>query len=1259
MEILSHYNIIETIDNEQFIISRATLEKDHSSVIVKSASIDKADLVKQIEHEFALAPYLENDWAVKPVSLTRTKNEVVLIFEDFHGQSLQQYLAGRPLQLNKFLKIAVNICSALSKMHAKGIIHKDIKPQNILINPSTDEIRIIDFGSSVLLPSESLQMLPNPKMIEGSLPYISPEQTGRVNHIIDYRTDMYSLGVTFYQMITGLLPFSSADPLDLVYSHIAQKPATPQLVLPEIPKAVSDIIMKLLSKLAEERYQSMNGLKADLENCLEQLQKNKVIESFVPGEKDASGKLIISQKLYGRENEISILINAYEEVVSSGKPGLVLVSGYAGIGKTALVTELYKPITHKKGFFISGKFNRLKRDIPYSTIVEAFQSLITSFLSESEEQLAHWKLQLNNALGKNGQLIVDVIPQLELIIGKQYPVAALPPMESQSRFKMTFEKFIGVFSGKEHPLVIFFDDLQWSDSGSLNLIKQMLLENSGSYILVIGAYRDNEVNPTHPIVPVLEEIKKSEVAVKEIKVSALAQDHIQQLINDSLKAEPEAIHSLAILVNEKTRGNPFFVKQFLFMLYEEQLLKFDHAALKWRWELNSIRAKGYTDNVIDLISARIKRQTPATQNLLSLAAGIGNIFDQKTLSIISSVPENQIETELRDAFLQGIIISFDHRIKFSHDRFQESAYELIPAEKGGEVHLKIARLLLANTPEQLIAEKIFDIVNQFNQSDLSGLSGDEKIKIANYNFKAVIRAKTSIAYDSAAKFASSGLALLSEKDWDENYELIFKLNLEKGECEFLNGNFSEAEKIIDLLLKRISKKIDKASVCLLKMRVHLLKGEAPLTVSTALECLKDFNITIPAHPTGEEVFAAYKRVNESIGNRKIEDLVELPLMTDPEMKAAMEILSDLYAAAYFTDPNLFVFHLAEMITISIKYGNNDTTVLAYGAYGIALAAAFNEYKKGYEFAEMGMKLVEKHNFLAFNAKAIFHLGVLSAWFKHISKSVDLFKRSFQAAVESGDIPMAGYSCVNLVANMEIKGEKLADLDKEIEKLLEFVHKTKFIDLETILIFQHRFVLAMQGRTENLSSFNSENFKEEDFEKHLPERVSSAQCWYYIYKMKARFIAGNIEDAMTAGLKAKQLLPATLGFIVSLDFYYYYSLTLAAHYASATAEEKKNELEILKQNEAIIKARSEDCPENFLDKYLLVAAEICRITGKNEEAANLYENAIKAAGDNGFIHNQAICYELAAGFYKNLLNETLATNLIKNAYDCYSKWGANE
>lgn len=1256
MELLSEYNIIETIDNKQFIISRAILEKDHSSVIVKSTGIDRADLVKHIEHEFALAPHLENDWAVKPISLKRTKNEVVLISEDFQGQSLQQYMAGQALQLNKFLKIAVNICSALSKMHAKGIIHKDIKPKNILINPSTDEIRIIDFGSSILLPSESLQMLQNPRTIEGSLPYISPEQTGRVNHVIDYRTDMYSLGVTFYQMITGSLPFSSDDPLDLVYSHIAQKPAAPQIILPEIPKTVSDIIMKLLSKLAEDRYQSMNGLKADLENCLEQLHKNKVIVPFVPGEKDASSKLSISQKLYGRENEISILINAYEEVVNTGKPSLVLVSGYAGIGKTALVSELYKPITHEKGFFISGKFNRLKRDIPYSTIVDAFQSLIISFLSESEEQLANWKERLNNALGKNGQLVVDIIPQLELIIGKQDPVTALPPLESQNRFKMTFEKFIGVLSGKEHPLVIFIDDLQWSDSGSLNLIRQMLLENSGSYILVIGAYRDNEVTSTHPLMLVLEEIKKSAVAVKEIKVSALGQDHIQQLINDSIKAEREAVHSLAELVNEKTKGNPFFVKQFLIMLYEEQLIKFDHAALKWRWELNSIRTKGYTDNVIDLISARIKRQPVAAQKLLSLAAGIGSIFDKKTLSIISSVSENEIETELHDAFMQGIIISFDHRIKFSHDRFQESAYELIPAEKRGEVHLKIARLLLENTPENLITEKIFDIVNQFNRSNLSGLNGDEKIKIANYNYKALIRAKTSIAYDSAVKFASFGLALLSEKDWDENYELIFTLNLEKGECEYLNGNFSEAEKIIDYLLKRVSKKIDKASVHRLKMRVHLLKGEVPLTVSVALVCLKDFNIIIPAHPTGEEVFAAYKKVNESIGNRKVEDLVELPLMTDPEMKAAMGILSELYAAASFTDQNLYALHLAEMIDISVKYGNNDTSVLAYGAYGIAIAASFNEYRKGYEFAEIGVKLVEKHKFSAFNAKAIFLLGVLTAWFKHISKSVDLFRQSFQAAVESGDIPIAGYSCINLIIHLEVKGEKLADLAKEIENLLVFVRKTKFTDMETILICQHRYVLAMQGHTENLSSFNGEDFNEEVFEKHLPERLSSVQFGYYIYKMKAGFFDGNIEDAMAAGLKAKELLVITLGFITSLDFYYYYSLTLAAHYSSATSEEKKNVLEILKQNEAIIKARAEDCPENFLDKYLLVAAEICRITGKKEDAASLYENAIKSAGENGFIHNQAICYELASAFYKDLPNETLTHSFIKNAYDCYSKWG---
>lgn len=967
--------------------------------------------------------------------------------------------------------------------------------------------------------------------------------------------------------------------------------------------------------------------------------------------------LNISKKIYGRESEVKTLLDLYHAIEQNGIPALVMVSGYLGIGKTTLVNEFHNQITNSsEGFFIVGKCYPLKNEVPYSSFLESFQVLIKELLSEPEEKLNITRRNLIEALGINGQVIVDIVPQLELIIGKQPQVEELPPAESQVRLMMVFNKFIDVFS-KEGILTIFLDDLQWVDVASLKLIKQIMTNPDIKNILLIGAYRVDEVDIDHPLTLTIYEIKKTSVLFKEIKVTALDPKQITDFINDSLQNKTEIIKPLADLIFEKTRGNPFFVVQFLNALYQEKILKFDTKYSLWTWEINEIKAKGYTQNIIDLIDRNIKRLAPETQNILNIAACIGNKFDVKMLSVISSEEEDKIIEELQPAFKAGLIMHDDDHIVFFRDSYLQAAYSLFQEKKIAEIHLKIARQLLATTPNDKNNSSVFEIVNQFNRADLNLVNKDEKLEIAALNYTASKKAKMSIAYDSTVKYADAGIRLLDDEDWKDNYEILFNLHLEKAEGEYLNLNFNNAEKLIDFLLGKANTNVNKSAVYIIKVRIHLFKGEIPAAIETALESLKMFNIHLSPHPSKDEVLIEYQKVNKNMGDREIEDLINLPLMTDPEVIATMEILSVLYAPAYFTNPNLFAIHLAQMVNLSLLYGNTEASVLAYGAYGYALINVYNEYETGYRFAKLGVDLAEKGKFVSFKSDATYFLALLTLWHKPINLGIKIFKDTFQFAMETANLPIAGYSMFHILFHMDFQGDKLEDVFHESQNCIDFNRKIKFVVLEISIVSLQRYILTMQGHTYNLSTYNSKGFSEEKLEKQMKESLPVFQCWHYIYKMKSRFILGNFEEALVAALKAKEIISSIFGLLLLIEFYYYYSLTLTANYEWADADEKNVFLEILNGNVSIIKERAADCPENFQNKYALVQAEIYRITGKNNEAEKYYEEAMKSADENGFIANHAISLELTSRFYRNTGNQNFADRYLKIAQTTYLQWGA--
>ena len=729
-------------------------------VVRPAAEHPTPDALDRFAHEYGLKDELDGAWAVRPLELVRERGRIMLVLEDTRNEPLDRML-GVPMEVRSFLRLAIAITAALTQVHRRGLVHKDIKPANILVNRTTGEIKFTGFGIASRLPRERQAPAP-PELIAGTLAYMAPEQTGRMNRSIDARSDLYALGVTFYQMVTGSLPFTAADSMEWVHCHIARKPVPPSERLETVPAAVSALILKLLAKTAEERYQTAAGLERDLRHCLAAWEAQHRIDAFPLGQQDAPDRLLIPEKLYGREREIETLLAAFDRVLTGGRPELVLVSGYSGIGKSATVNELHKALVPPRGLFASGKFDQYKRDIPYATLAQAFQSLIRTLLGKSDAELAAWRDALREALGPNGRLMIDVVPELKLLIGEQPPVVELPPQQAQSRLQLVFRRFLGVFARPEHPLALFLDDLQWLDAATLDVLADLLTQADAQRLLLIGAYRDNEVNSTHPLMLKLDAIRKAGAFVQEISLTPLARDDLGRLVADTLSCTPRRAAPLARLVHEKTGGNPFFAIQFISALADEGLLRFDHDAARWRWELDRLHAKGYTDNVVDLMVGKLTRLPVETQAALQQLACLGNVAEITMLSIVLGKSNEDVRSALWDALRLELVGHLEGAYKFTHDRVQEAAYSLIPERLRAEAHLRIGRLLAAHTPAEKREEAIFEIVNQLDRGAALVTSREEREQLAEFNLLAGQRAMATTAYASALTYLTAGAALLPE-----------------------------------------------------------------------------------------------------------------------------------------------------------------------------------------------------------------------------------------------------------------------------------------------------------------------------------------------------------------------------------------------------------------------------------------------------------------------------------------------------------------
>jgi PAS domain S-box-containing protein len=1233
-------------------------ERSTALALLPASEQPSSACVNRLVHEFGLKDDLDGDWAVRALELAREGGRPRLVLEDPGGEPLERLL-GKPMDVGRFLRLSIGIAAAIGKVHQRGLVHKDIKPAHILVNCPDGQIRLLGFGLASRLPRERPAPAP-PETIAGTLAYMAPEQTGRMNRSIDSRSDLYSLGVTLYQMLTGTLPFTASDPAEWVHCHIARQPLAPSERLENVPSLVSRLVMKLLGKTPDERYQTAAGVERDLQHCLTEWEQQHRIDDFPLGQYDTPDRLLIPEKLYGREHEINTLLACFDRIAKGGAPELVLVSGYSGIGKSSVVNELHKVLVLPRGLFASGKFDQYKRDVPYATLTQAFQKLIRPLLSKSDAELAGWREALVEALGPNAGLITDLIPELKLIIGEPSPVPELEPQQAQSRFQLMFRQFIGVFAQPEHPLALFLDDLQWLDEGTINLLEDLLTRPDLQYLMLIGAYRDNEVDATHSMTRKLDAIRQAGAPVHEIRLARLARDDLRQLIAGALCCDPADVGPLAQLVDQKTAGNPFFVIQFLRSLTEEGLLRFDYKAVCWCWDLNRIHAKGYTDNVVDLMVGMLNRLPAETRQALQQLACIGNVASIAMLSIVAETPQEQLRVVLWPAVRQELIEPLEGAYRFIHDRVQEAAYSLIPQSLRAEVHLRIGRLLVRQTPSENREEAIFDIVNQLNRGAALINQQEERDQLAELNLIAGRRAKASSAHASALTYLNAGAALLAEDIWERRRELMFALELNRAECEFLTGESRVAEERLAALPYRTTTTTERAVVACLHMDVCATLGQAARAVDLCLDYLRQVGIEWSAHSKEEEAEREYERVWSLLGGRAIEDLIDLPLMEDPASLATVDVLSKVFPYALVTDASLTSLLLCKAVSISLERGNCDASCFAYAQLGALVGRRFGDYDAGFRFGQLGYQLVERRGLKRFvpGTYEIFGFFIMP-WVKHVRVSVDLLRRSIDAALQIGDLTLGAYTCDSLNSLLFFAGEPLPEVQAETERGLAFAEKLRFglvIDYITPLL---ALIRMFRGLMPKFGCLDDGQFNELGIEDRLSANplLANAACGYWIRKLQARYIAGDYSAAMDAASKLQPLPWITVGVIEEAEYHLYGALARAAYYDCAPVSERPQYLDAIAAHHGQLQVWSKNCPENFENRVALVGAEIARLEGRHLDAESLYEQAIRSARDNGFVHNEAISYERASDFYRARGFEQFADLYLRNARYCYLRWGA--
>lgn len=1242
-------SIVETIyeDRSTSVLRLARRGGARRSVVVKVRDPRRChprDLA-HLKHELELGPTIATPRVVKALGLETYEGMPALVLEDFGGQPLER-LVGRPMSVGAFLELALRITSAVAELHDEGLVHKNLQPRSIFVNPSTDEVRLTDLEFATRLPREPC-VPRSPALLEGALAYLSPEQTGWMNRAVDRRSDLYALGVIFYELLTGRRPFEAHDPLEWVHCQVARTPPSPSHRAPAVPAGLSAVVLKLLAKMAEDRYQTARGLAYDLERARARWVAARTIEPFPLGEQDASERLELPQRLYGRDAEAAALQAVLERVVARGTTEVVLISGHSGVGKSCLVHELGRSIVRAGGLFLAGKSDQYSRDVPYAPFTQAFQVAVQEVLAADEAGTTAWRARLRGALGANARLLVDLFPQLELILGPQ-PVGPEPSstVDAEARFQSTFRRFVDVFASPGRPVVLFLDDLQWLDPSSLRLLAHLASSPDTYELLLIGAYRETELHPAGPLAATLQQLRAAGAQVHELELGPLSRVHVSALVNDALGSTPEASAALVDLVHEKTQGNPFFLMQFLRAIYEEGALALDVARHAWSWDLSRIRAMDVTDNVLDLVIARVARLSAEAQESLRLAAFLGDRFQLADVATIRGISSTQAGRELYEALAEGLLLRLDGTTyRFLHDRVQQAAYALVPEGGRAEVHLRIARLLFVRTPDPDLAEKAFELVGHFNQA--AGLieAEDELVDVARLNLLAGRRSMASGAHHAACGHFDLGLRLLPAGAWDSHYELAYALNFERTRCGWRCGRLEDARARLEELRLHRRGRQDEAAVTQLEVELETTRGDYAPAVDSALATFaRLFGAGFPLQPSSEAVREATERTWQELGGRSIEDLRGLPVMTDPDARAAVALLVTTLPPAYMTDRNLHDLLTCHIVSLSLRHGNADGSPQGYVAFGALLGQRFERWEEAARFAEVARGLVDAPGLHVHGA--IVHVAaaaLIDFWVRPVRDIIPSLDQAFEEAVRSGDQNHACWAVTTGLILRFMGGEPLPEVLDAAERARAFTDRSSSEEAGGVITLIGHLARSLMG--------------EGDVAPELPA-VRTPEPWNRaVYQAALSLLQGDHERAAAAALEAAALEPGE-GPPAVAEYHFYAALALAAHHDAAAPDARRDHAAAIEVHRRRHEVWERQEPSTFHPRHALIAAALAHVRGQDLEAMRLYDDAIASAREGGFVHIEALGNELAGCFYQQRGFETIAETYLLAARGCYARWGAD-
>jgi predicted ATPase/signal transduction histidine kinase/GAF domain-containing protein len=1246
---LTKYIVEQLRADSTFILYRAHRPGEGRSVLALVPRQPTIRSLEKLESEFALAAELDSAWAVLPIELVPHRENMMLVFDDPGGEPLIR-LIENPLELYARLRLAVGLADVVGRLHRHGLLHRDIKPGNVLVT-ERDGLRLTGFGNAIHQTHQVLAA----DVIVGTLPYIAPEQTGRMNRPIDGRSDLYALGVTLYEMFTGTLPFSASTPEEWIHCHVVRAPPSPNERVPHLPAQISAIVLKLLSKEPADRYQSAEGLAADLEECLADWTARRRVHHFALGRSDAATALRIPRTLYGRTPEIAALRRAFDRVAETGQTVVALISGPSGVGKSSLVREFQSGLAPEEALIGTGKFDVQVRDVPYAALSQAFGSVLRQILTYDDDKVAVWRRTIAEAIEPNGHLLAELIPGLDLVIGRQPVLPDLAPQDRSTRLRIVFRRLVGALARRGRALILFIDDLQWLDVATLELVGDLVIRRDVSNLMLIGAYRANEVGPLHSLTSQLDTIRTAGVPVEEIVLQPLRASDIAILVAETLECRRARAQPLANLVHAKTGGNPFFAIQFLRTLNDKGLLAYDARAGAWHWEVARVRAMGFADNIAHLMAAKLSLLPGNTQRTLQILASLGNTAELDDLAIASGLPAQEVMASLRLA-LQAELISHSGRsYAFVHDRVQETAYALQLTEDKPAQHLRIGMALAERLSSDETGEKLYLVANQLNRGVTAITTGGEREQIIAVNLSASRRARTAAAYNAAIVYLEVARDLLGDEAHPRCSPTAFAITLLRAECEFLVGHLDVAEAQLLVLSQSCPNVQTSAEVTRLRANLYMVRGHPARAVAVCLEFLRQVGIEWGSHPTDREVDEEGHRLRSLAEELSDDQLHALPQMTDPDHRATMAVFANLVTPALVTDLNLSHIVILASVRLTLQHGICEGSSYPLACVFSVFNIRYADAELGLRLAQFGVSLANRRPELALSGRTLSVFGFyVTPWARPIRSGQSFMSRALKIALATGDLAWVTYTHRSLLSARLFCGHPLQEVRKDAEHGMAFAEVSGFEPYVAGFAARRNLVHSLTGYGEENSLKALDPTVPHPFEGALPQDA----CLDYIVQIQVNVLYGRHDAALALAERRGKLFRSIRAYLDWVEYRFYTALAHAGAYDASSPECREMHLTGLHEHHRELTIRCAHAPANFADRLTLLAAEIARIEGRELEAEQLYEEAIRLARDADFVQIEAIAGECAARFYEARGIRTVVLSYLANARHCYLRWGAD-